>query len=278
MNATWTESISQILGWAYFALWSLSFYPQVLHNHHRRSTDGFSIDLALLNVLGLSAYTAFNACFLFSPVVRAQYAERHPQSPKPTVQWNDFVYALHGALICCWTCSHFLCARFWTFNSKPQRMSISALVVFCGCLTVIPLAVLWVLVSASWEWIDVVYMVGMIKVFLTAVKYTPQAVMNYRQQSTAGFSIGAILLDLSGAILSLMQLVLDSFSQGDWSGAAGNSAKLLLGNITILFDLIFIFQHFVLYREYSAEKKSGLSEGESLINSSRNEAWTFIFI
>ncbi|KAJ5823902.1 hypothetical protein N7447_006242 [Penicillium robsamsonii] len=113
-------------------------------------------------------------------------------------------------------------------------------------------------------------MVGMIKGFLTAVKYTPQAVMNYRQQSTAGFSIGAILLDLSGAILSLMQLVLDS--QGDWSGAVGNIAKLLLGNITVLFDLIFIFQHFVLYRERLAENKSGLWEDESLLDSSKNEA------
>ena len=156
MNLTWTESISQILGWGYFILWSLSFYPQVLHNHRRRSTDGFSVDFALLNVLGLSAYTVSNACFLFSSVVRAEYAQRHPQSPEPTVQWNDFVYALHGALICCWIGSHFLCARLWNFDSKSQRPSTLALVVFWGCLGVVPLAILCVLVSASWEWIDVV--------------------------------------------------------------------------------------------------------------------------
>ncbi|KXG53476.1 uncharacterized protein PGRI_005260 [Penicillium griseofulvum] len=272
INVSWAESISQILGWAYSILWSLSFYPQVLHNHRRRSTDGFSIDFALLNVLGLSAYTVFNGCFLFSTVVRGQYAQRHPQSPKPTVQWNDFVYALHGALICCWIGSHFLYTRFWNFKSEPQRVSTATLVVFCGCLGVVPPAVLWILVSASWEWIDVVYVVGMIKVFLTAVKYTPQAVMNYRQQSTAGFSIRAILLDLSGAILSLIQLVLDASSQGDWSGAVGNIAKFLLGNITVLFDLIFIFQHFVLYRERSAENKPGVSENDPLLDRRRNEA------
>jgi hypothetical protein len=28
--------------------------------------------------------------------------------------------------------------------------------------------------------------------------------------------------------------------QADWSGAIGNIAKLLLGNISVLFDLIFI--------------------------------------
>jgi cystinosin len=155
MDDTWT-SISQILGWAYFVLWSLSFYPQVLHNHRRRSTDGFSIDFTLLNVLGLTAYTVSNACFLFSPVVRAQYAQRHPHSPEPTVQWNDFVYALHGALICCWIGSHFLCRNFWNFESKLQRVSTGALVCFWGSLGVVALAVLWVPVSASWEWIDVV--------------------------------------------------------------------------------------------------------------------------
>lgn len=156
MNDIWTQSVSQILGWAYFVLWSLSFYPQVLHNHRRRSTDGFSVDFALLNLLGLTAYTVSNACFLFSPVVRTQYAQRHPKSPEPTVQWNDFVYAVHGALICCWIGSHFLCARFWNFKSKLQRVSTLALVVFWGCLGVVALSGLWVLVSASWEWIDVV--------------------------------------------------------------------------------------------------------------------------
>ncbi|KAJ5894044.1 lysosomal L-cystine transporter, partial [Penicillium taxi] len=268
MKDLWTQIISQILGWTYFVLWSLSFYPQVLHNHHRRSTDGFSIDFALLNTLGLTAYTVFNACFLFSPVVRASYSQRHPRSPEPTVQWNDFVYALHGTLICYWIGSHFLCARFWNFQSNPQRVSTSAFVVFCGCLAVIALAVLCVPLFMSWEWIDVVYVVGMTKVFLTAIKYAPQVVMNYRQQSTAGFSIGAVLLDLSGAVLSLMQLVLDSSLQADWSGTVGNIAKLMLGNITVLFDFIFIFQHFGLYRKRPAGKNPGLSEHNPLLGSS----------
>ncbi|KAE8401932.1 lysosomal L-cystine transporter [Aspergillus pseudonomiae] len=267
LNNTWAQSISQVLGWAYFVLWSLSFYPQVLHNHRRRSTEGFSVDFALLNLLGLTAYTIFNACLLFSPVVRAQYAQRHPQGPEPTVRWNDFIYALHGSLICCWISSHFLCTQFWNFKSKSQRVSVSTLVTIWGCVGVVTLAILWALVSASWEWIDVVYMVGMIKVFLTAVKYTPQVVMNYWRQSTAGFSIGAILLDLAGAALSLMQLVLDSSLQADWSGTVGNGAKLLLGNITVLFDIIFIFQHFVLYRERPLRGKQGLSEHDPLLDS-----------
>ena len=82
-----------------------------------------------------------------------------------------------------------------------------------------------------------------------------------------GFSIGEILLNLSGPILSLMQLVLYSLLQEDWSGAIGNSAKRLLGNIGVLFDIIFIFQHFGLYLERSAENKPGLSERDLLLDS-----------
>lgn len=73
--------------------------------------------------------------------------------------------------------------------------------------------------------------------------------MNYRRQSTVGWNIWTIILDLIGGILSLLQLVLDSSLQSDWSGITGNPAKLLLSNITILFDLIFIVQHYILYRD-----------------------------
>jgi cystinosin len=42
-------------------------------------------------------------------------------------------------------------------------------------------------------------------------------------------------------------LVLDSSLQSDWSGITGNPVKLLLGNVTIFFDLIFAVQHYILY-------------------------------
>lgn len=49
-------------------------------------------------------------------------------------------------------------------------------------------------------------------------------------------------------MLSNAQLFIDSILQGDFSGVTGNLAKFGLGNISILFDLIFTTQHYVLYR------------------------------
>ncbi|EEQ34801.1 cystinosin [Microsporum canis CBS 113480] len=250
------RAVSQGLGWAYFLLWSFSFYPQLIHNCRRRSTAGFSFDFTLLNILGLAAYTVFNGSLLFSLVVRSQYAKRHPQSPEPTVRLNDFVYAMHGTIICLLLYSQFKWAAIWRFKpiDPPPVANRPTIFMLWGCIGIVALDVAGVTFFPTWtqrEWLDIVNTIGNIKVFLTAIKYTPQVVMNWYCQSTEGFSIIAILLDLTGALLSVMQLVLDSSLQADWSGAIGNLSKLLLGNITLLFDVIFMIQHYCLYRKQS---------------------------
>jgi cystinosin len=73
--------------------------------------------------------------------------------------------------------------------------------------------------------------------------------VNYKRKSTIGWSIYPILLDFAGGWLSLAQLVIDSALQNDWTGVTGNPVKFGLGNITIVFDIIFFLQHYVLYRD-----------------------------
>lgn len=145
---------------------------------------------------------------------------------------------------------------------------------FWGCSAVVVFAALMVAArptSAAWEWLDVVsyfrvpienchlydvpladcsqiYVLGNVKTFLTVVKYAPQAWLNFQRKSTKGLSITMFTLDLTGAILSLIQLVIDSASGGDWSGVLGNPAKFALGNVTLFFDLLFLYQHYFLYR------------------------------
>jgi cystinosin len=92
------------------------------------------------------------------------------------------------------------------------------------------------------------YTLGYVKLLCTFVKYIPQAWMNYSRKSTQGWSINQILFDIVGGVLSLLQLVIDASFQGDWSGITGNSLKFGLSNISIAFDLIFITQHYILYR------------------------------
>lgn len=92
------------------------------------------------------------------------------------------------------------------------------------------------------------YAMSYIKVVITVVKYVPQAWLNYKRKSTTGWDIRQILLDLTGGFLSLAQLVLDSSFEADWSGVTGNPIKFLLGNVTVIFDVLFVYQHYVLYK------------------------------
>jgi len=108
------------------------------------------------------------------------------------------------------------------------------------------------------------------------VKYVPQAWVNYKRKSTVGWSIIPILLDLSGGVLSLVQLVLDSSLQSDWSGITGNPVKFLLGNITIVSDMVFIFQHYVLYRD--APKDREREEERPFLSDAPGEAATRVLV
>jgi cystinosin len=87
---------------------------------------------------------------------------------------------------------------------------------------------------------------------------------NFKRQSTIGWSIIQQLLDFSGGILSMLQLLIDSSLQADWSGLTGNPVKFGLANISLLFDIIFITQHYVLYG--AVEEKSEREHREASAN------------
>ena len=44
-------------------------------------------------------------------------------------------------------------------------------------------------------------------------------------------------------------MVIVSINTSDWNTCFGNPTKLFLGILTIIYDSIFIVQHFVIYRE-----------------------------
>jgi cystinosin len=116
-----------------------------------------------------------------------------------------------------------------------------------------------------------IYAVSYVKVVITLVKYMPQVITNYRNQSTRGWSILQILLDLGGGILSVSQLLIDSYLQGDWSGVTGNPVKLALGNFSMFFDIIFIVQHYFLERGNRRKPFGDMEDDPLLDDSSREE-------
>ncbi|KAL2853107.1 PQ loop repeat-domain-containing protein [Aspergillus pseudodeflectus] len=258
------RALSRLLGWIYTFCWSASFYPQPIDNFRRKATTGLAIDFPTINVLGFVCYTVYTSAFLYSPVIRGQYAARHPQSEEPTVRFNDFAFALHAVVLSFLVYTQFW-PSIWGFKvSRFQRVSWPILGLFWGSFVAVAVVIFIVLAKSpdngyeplSWAWIDVIYALSYVKLVITVVKYVPQAWVNYKRKSTRGWSIVQILLDLTGGVLSLVQLIIDSAFQDDWSGVTGNPIKFLLSNVTIFFDLIFVIQHYVLYRNAEDKDKT----------------------
>lgn len=156
-----------LCGWLYFIAWSLSFYPQPILNAQRRTTQGLTPDFPLLNVFGFACYTVSTAVFLFSPVVRAQYAARHPVSPEPTVRINDLAFGVHACVLCVVVYSQFW-PRLWGWKQVSgvrRHANKVTLGLLWGGLLAIIITVAIVLTRGGdgndshgreWAWIDVV--------------------------------------------------------------------------------------------------------------------------
>ena len=99
------------------------------------------------------------------------------------------------------------------------------------------------------------------KMAVTFCKYLPQLLLNYRRRSTVGWPIDNILLDFTGGALSTLQLILDCADQHDWSGISGDVVKFGLGVTSMVFDVLFLVQHYVLYRPVPAGTSEALLDG-----------------
>ena len=97
-------------------------------------------------------------------------------------------------------------------------------------------------------------MCGYNKALITLVKYWAQAYLNWARKSTLGWSLANVMMDLGGTVLSFGQILVDSGARGKPLFGSGrdtgfNIVKFMLSIIGGLFDVVFLFQHYVLYGE-----------------------------
>ena len=90
------------------------------------------------------------------------------------------------------------------------------------------------------------------KIIITLMKYCPQVYMNWVRHSTKGWSMENVMLDFSGGLFSIIQIFIDGANSGNWdvfgSGGSFNVAKFCLGFTSMVFDIIFMIQHWCLFR------------------------------
>lgn len=237
--------LSDIIGWAYFLAWSISFYPQVYENWKRKSVEGLSFDFLFYNITGYIGYSIFNLALYFSHTVQVEYKHKYATKDDPDpaipVEPNDIAFALHALFITIVTIGQ--CFIYERGNQKNSKIAL-------GIIAAIWVSIfinLFLTVGSVTNWLWFVYWFSYMKLLITLLKYIPQAYMNFSRKSTVGWSIGNVLLDFSGGVLSFLQMFLTAFDTSDWEIFYGNPTKLGLAVISILFDILFMIQHYILY-------------------------------
>lgn len=198
---------SNVIGWVYFVAWSVSFYPQLWINFKRKSVVGLSFDYLALNVVGHTLYAIFNVSLFWIPAIQDQYFERHPRGLNP-VLLNDVFFSIHASVITLVTIS-----QCFIYERAAQRVSWTAQGII-GIFAVTIIVTGGLSLGSKLAWLDFLYTLSYIKLAITLMKYVPQAVLNYRRKSTSGWSIGNILLDFTGGILSMLQMILNAYNYG----------------------------------------------------------------
>lgn len=237
--------ISAVVGWIYFICWSISFYPQIYINWKRKSVVGFNFDFIAFNITGYLAYSIFNIGLFFIPEIQKEYHSLHPTGVIP-VEPNDVGFALHALMA-----TLIQIIQCFIYDHGDQKLSHIAIgLISAGWSAAgVFLLVTSLGVITQAPWLNFLRLFSYLKLGVTVCKYIPQAYFNYKRKSTEGWSIGNILLDFTGGLLSILQMFLIAYNFDDWYSIYGNLTKFGLGLVSILFDILFMVQHYCLYRE-----------------------------
>ncbi|KAF9914714.1 hypothetical protein BX616_007702 [Lobosporangium transversale] len=204
----------------------------------------------------------FNVAFFFSSEIQEEYKRRN-NGQENLVRANDVFFAVHALIIATFTLIQTQIYKR-DEDQRVSRSTFSFILVFIVATILSTIGIgLGIWPMQHMHWIDLLYFFSHIKMIVSFLKYLPQAFINYKAKSTAGWSIHNILLDLTGGVLSIAQLVLDTYLSGDWSGISGNPVKFGLGFLSIAFDLLFITQHYILYRDRTDIYATGKNDDDA---------------
>jgi LCT (Lysosomal Cystine Transporter) family transporter len=225
----------------------------------------------------------FTCTLRWNTTIRDQYNDVFSDN---LVTTQDCLFALHGALLTAVTI--FQCLIYDRKGQTLSNLSIGFVVLILVITISFALAVILGHGDAGpivfhesgdgksdvtlFSWLCWIYWLSLVKLAITVSKYIPQAVLNYQNKSTVGWSIINVLLDFTGGLLSVAQLLLDGATLG-WSGVIGNPIKFALGFVSIIFDIIFMIQHYVLYTE--REEKGSFTSLEEDMNGGFGETVKF---
>lgn len=246
------DILSSVVGWIYFFAWSISFYGQLYENWKHRSVEGYKLDYQILNMISFFYYSLYT-----------WYGYLNTGSQVGTVDVSDVVFASHAFLILCLTGIQCI-----IYPKGANRISFSgALIAFMILAQTIAYGLLTGLGVVENQ-VNVWVFLGIGKVMISFLKYIFPFIYNCRRGNTIGWSILNIILDFTGGSFSFMQIVVDHLrneSDGTFSGTL-NIAKFGLSVESIFYDILFMLQHYVIFRAANKRILAAHKKGKELFD------------
>ncbi|XP_067165940.1 cystinosin isoform X3 [Apteryx mantelli] len=219
-----------------------------LHTSNSNLTGvvGLSFDFIALNLTGFIAYSVFNIGLFWIPLIKEEFLLSYPNGVNP-VAINDVFFSLHAVALTLLIIIQ--CSMYERAGQKVSKVVVGLL----ALAWIFTFTTLFLAAAEEMTWLQFLFCFSYIKLAVTLIKYFPQAYMNFRRKSTEGWSIGNVLLDFTGGSFSLLQMFLQSYNNDQWKLIFGDPTKFGLGVFSIIFDVVFMIQHYCLYRRRGYE-------------------------
>lgn len=211
-----------------------------------------SVDFIALNIVGFSALVTSTALLVLNQGVRELYFKEHNYYPLLTMA--DLIYSTHGLLLTLVYSSQ-LC--LWGFRKRSIVLRRSTKLIISGVLVICFL--LYSIIGTNtihqytedeqriYTLLDLAITLSYLKMMISLIKYIPQLSHNIKRRSVVGFSMLTIFLDLTGSVLSISQLFIDSYiatNSINYDVLINNGGKLGLSFVTMFFGACFVYQFY----------------------------------
>lgn len=246
--------ISEILGLIYVCCWSVSMYPPLWTNWRRRSASALSVDFVMLNTTGYFylVISLILQLYCWLPPPEGHDLTHEGIALKPKITNFDLCYSSHGLLLNLVLASQLLMGQsLWGFK-KERSVRMKPVYSRILSLSLLGFGGLTLLFTnynsrAGWDNLRTLAYCNrlfMLKISMSLLKYVPQVIHNHERRSMKGFAIQGTILDITGGIASLLQLILQIANDKDFNTSVfmANFGKIGLAIVTILFNFIFLSQ------------------------------------
>ncbi|KFR05487.1 Cystinosin [Opisthocomus hoazin] len=234
----------EVIGWIYFLAWSISFYPQLFENWRRKSVVGLSFDFIALNLTGFIAYSVFNIGLFWIPLIKEEFLVSYPSGVNP-VAVNDVFFSLHAVALTLLTIIQ--CCIYERAGQKVSRVVVGLL----ALAWIFTFTTLFLAAAEQMTWLQFLFCFSYIKLAVTLIKYFPQVNLNF--SAFILYSCHKPSAYFTGGSFSLLQMFLQSYNNDQWKLIFGDPTKFGLGVFSVIFDIVFMVQHYCLYRRRGYE-------------------------